>query len=128
MQARVHAHEARAQVPVDHGANQLAGGGRDASFLGNVHDGGLVGVVDGGGNGTAISAYDLEHTPVARLPAGRRVEDGAVEHDAAARVDGEHARLTVAKVGVGAIELFGHDGRSWVGGTVGLGGGADGRE
>src|SRR5262249_29449649 len=112
VQTGVHAHEPRAQVSVDFGAHALAGCGMRACLGGDVYNGGLVGVVDGGGDGTAAAAVDFEDAPVARLSAGCRVENGAIEHDAAALIDGEHARLTLAQVGVGAIELFSHDAAS----------------
>ena len=67
-------------------AHGLAGLRQRAALGGNVHDGGLVGVVDRGGDGAACSALDLEHARVAGLAAGGGVEHGAVEHDAAALV------------------------------------------
>ena len=86
------------------------GAGRRRALGGHVHDGGLVGVVDGGGDRAAAAAVDLERALVAGLPAGGGIEHGAVEHDAAALVDGQHARGAVAQVGIGPVELLGHFG------------------
>jgi hypothetical protein len=85
-------------------ARLRAGGARGR----HVHDGGLVGIVDGGGDGAHAPALDLERALVARLPAGGGIEHGAVEHDAAALVDREHACGAVAQVGIGPVELLGH--------------------
>src|SRR5688572_24467768 len=73
-----------------------------------MHNGRLVGIIDGGGDGTGGAAFDLERSLVAGLAARRGIEHGPVERDAAALVDAEHARRAVAQVGVGPIELLGH--------------------
>ena len=108
MQAGVHAHQPVARVPVEHDADALAGCGERAALGRDVHDAGLVGVVDGGGDRAAAAALQLDQPLVAGLPAGGRVEHGAVEDDAAALVDAEHARAAVALVGIGPVELLGH--------------------
>ena len=98
VQAGVHAHEPWRVSQSSTARTVWPGAGRAAPSAGDVHDGGLVRVVDGGGDGAGAAALDLERALVAGLAAGRRIEHGAVEHDAAALVDGR-ARAPCSRAG-----------------------------
>ena len=73
-----------------------------------MHDRFLVGIIDGGRDLDAADTVDLDGAFVAGLAAGRGIEHGAVEDDAAAVGDASDACLAGARVGIGAIELLGH--------------------
>jgi len=102
----MHAHQLAARVPVD--TARTVWPAQDAQCpRPAVHYGRFVGIVDGGGDGQepppSISSVPL--SPGCPPAAGRT---GAVQHDAAALVDGEHARGAVATGSIGAVELLGH--------------------
>src|SRR5690606_22233642 len=50
----------------------------------------------------SIGAFEVSR--IARLPAGRRVENGAVEDDAATIVDGQHTCRRLLQIGIVAKE------------------------
>jgi len=79
------------------------------AFRSDMDDGRLVGVVDGGGDRAAAAAIDLDHALVAGLSAAGRIEDGAIEHDAAASLTASTRARAIALVGVGAVELLSHE-------------------
>ena len=106
VQAGVDAHVAVAALPVEHGGQRFAGFGQRLGLARDMHDLALVLAVDRGGDGD-VAAGPAQRAGVARLAAAGGVEDRAVEHDAAAVVDGDDGRLGFGQVGVVAEEKFG---------------------
>ena len=97
-----------ARVPVEHGAHGLAGRRQRARLRRRHARSWSCRRRRRWWRSGSAAALDLEHALVAGLAAGGGIEHRAVEHDAAALVDGQHARRAVAQVGVGAVELLGH--------------------
>ena len=114
VQAGVDAHVPMAALPVERRLDRLARLGQRLGLAGDVDDLALVVAIDGGGDGDRRSVGADEPPGIAGLAAAGGVEDGAVEDDAAAVVDGEHGGLDLGKVGVVAEEEFGgHDLAPW---------------
>ena len=113
VQAGVDAHVAVAPLPVEHRGQRLAGFRQRLGVARDMHHLALVLAVDRGGDGD-IAARPAKPPGVAGLAAAGGVEHRAVEHDAAAVVDGKDGGLGFGKVGVAAEEEFGGHG-DWSG-------------
>src|SRR5690606_14939560 len=90
MAGRVHAHQLQPAVPVDLEPHGLADLRHWASLGRNMNDVVLALAGHRAGNRDARTIGPNEKAGVARLPARRGVEDGAVEHDAACAIQVGH--------------------------------------
>jgi hypothetical protein len=96
MQRGVHPHTPMAQGPIETSRDLASDFRRYLSYVWNVDDGGLVGIVDGSGDRDLATVGRNQDASIARLSSGLRIEDGAIEDDAAALVDDEYARRCLA--------------------------------
>jgi hypothetical protein len=78
-----------------------------------MRDRGLAGIGETDvGDRDGRAGFADERAAVGRLAAGGRIEHGAVEHDAAVRLDGDDRRAAILQIRVLAEQAVGGHGKS----------------
>ena len=108
MQRSVHAHAPVPRTPVELERHVLADRGALAHRLSrHMRDLGLELVVVDSGREGEFAGGCYEHAAVARLPARRRIEAGAIDHDATFLGEAEHGRGRRSQVRIFAEQAVG---------------------